>query len=180
MLVGKHSAQRLEDNSIPPCHTQNNGVIKCFSNKTLSIFLYSEARKGGSDRLAPGVRTGESPARDRNRQGREGRGPPGGGYLVPAAVVLRGRAVVLQHLGDGALVDALQVQLPLPELEETPGDRETTPMPLPAHASSPRLPVRRTAHFIGRAHLHLRPGSNMETQGSQPHRGEETSLRDVF
>lgn len=63
------------------------------------------------------------------------------GYLVPAAVVLRGRAVVLQHFGDGALVDALQVQLPLPELQEAPAHRETTPTlaPLPPHEGTSPL-----------------------------------------
>lgn len=40
-------------------------------------------------------------------------------HLVPAAVMLGGGTVVLQHLGDGALIDALKVQLPLPKLQET-------------------------------------------------------------
>lgn len=39
--------------------------------------------------------------------------------LVPVAVVLGGMAVILQDLGDGALVDALQTKLPLPQLQET-------------------------------------------------------------
>lgn len=59
------------------------------------------------------------------------------GYLVPAAVVLRGRAVVLQDFGDGALVDALEVQLPLPEFQETPETRETS---LPCVAPSSKHP----------------------------------------
>lgn len=33
--------------------------------------------------------------------------------------MLGGMAVILQHFGDGALVDALQTELPLPELQET-------------------------------------------------------------
>lgn len=40
--------------------------------------------------------------------------------LVPVAVVLGGMAVILQDFGDGALVDALQTELPLPQLQETP------------------------------------------------------------
>ena len=68
---------------------------------------------------------------------------PGRGYLVPAAVVLRGGAVVLQHFGDGALIDALQVQLPLPEFQETPGNRETGPrVAVPAHQPSPSTSTR--------------------------------------
>lgn len=39
--------------------------------------------------------------------------------LVPVAVVLRGMAVVLQDFGDGALVNALQTELPLSQLQET-------------------------------------------------------------
>lgn len=42
-------------------------------------------------------------------------------HLVPVAVVLRGGAVVLQDFGDRALVDALEVQLPLPKFQEAPG-----------------------------------------------------------
>ena len=38
--------------------------------------------------------------------------------------MLGGVAVVLQHLGDGALVDALQTQLPLSQFQEAPGGRE--------------------------------------------------------
>lgn len=41
--------------------------------------------------------------------------------LVPVAVVLGGVAVILQHLGDGALVDALQTELPLAQLQEASG-----------------------------------------------------------
>lgn len=48
------------------------------------------------------------------------------GYLVPAAVMLRGGTVVLQDFGDCALVDALEVQLPLPEFQETAENRETS------------------------------------------------------
>lgn len=59
------------------------------------------------------------------------------GYLVPAAVVLRGSTVVLQDFGDGALVDALEVQLPLPEFQETPETRETSP---PCVAPSSKYP----------------------------------------
>ena len=47
-------------------------------------------------------------------------------HLVPVAVVLGGVAVVLQHLGDGALVDALEAQLPLAQLQETPGGEHHT------------------------------------------------------
>lgn len=56
-------------------------------------------------------------------------------HLVPAAVVLGGGAVVLQHLGDGALVDALQVQLPLPKLQETPEQRTEPMLLLPRRAA---------------------------------------------
>lgn len=57
-------------------------------------------------------------------------GPPlrCGGYLVPAAVVLRGGTVVLQDFGDRALIDALEVQLPLPEFQETAENRGTSPL----------------------------------------------------
>lgn len=51
-------------------------------------------------------------------------------HLVPAAVVLRGGTVVLQHFGDGALVDALQVQLPLSKLQETAAKKEPKPVSL--------------------------------------------------
>lgn len=40
--------------------------------------------------------------------------------------MLGGGAVVLQHLGDGALVDALEVQLPLPKFQETPENRRAS------------------------------------------------------
>lgn len=39
--------------------------------------------------------------------------------LVPVAVMLSGMAVILQNLGDGALIDALQTELPLSQLQET-------------------------------------------------------------
>lgn len=54
-------------------------------------------------------------------------------HLVPAAVMLRGGTVVLQHLGDGALIDALKVQLPLPKFQETPENREARPYVVPSH-----------------------------------------------
>lgn len=54
-------------------------------------------------------------------------------HLVPAAVMLRGGTVVLQHLGDGALVDALKVQLPLPKFQKTPENREARPYVVPFH-----------------------------------------------
>ena len=57
---------------------------------------------------------------------------PVSGYLVPAAVVLRGGAIILQDFGDRALVDALQVQLPLPEFQETAENRETSPQVAPS------------------------------------------------
>lgn len=40
--------------------------------------------------------------------------------LVPVAVVLRGVVVVLQHFGDGALINALKTELPLTQLQEAP------------------------------------------------------------
>lgn len=52
-------------------------------------------------------------------------------YLVPAAVMLGGRTVVLQHLGDGALIDALKVQLPLPKFQETPETEKQEAMLFP-------------------------------------------------
>lgn len=45
--------------------------------------------------------------------------------LVPVAVVLCGMAVILQDFGDGALVNALQTELPLSQLEETSAQAET-------------------------------------------------------
>lgn len=69
------------------------------------------------------------------------------GYLVPAAVVLRGGAVVLQDFGDGALIDALQVQLPLPEFQEAPEDRGTRPhMVLPPQNRPPKEKELRQGH----------------------------------
>lgn len=44
--------------------------------------------------------------------------------LVPVAVVLRGMAVILQDFGDGALVNALQTELPLSQLQETSAQRK--------------------------------------------------------
>lgn len=44
--------------------------------------------------------------------------------LVPVAVVLRGMAVILQDFGDGALVNALQTELPLTQLQETSAQRK--------------------------------------------------------
>lgn len=38
--------------------------------------------------------------------------------------MLGGMAVILQNLGDGALVDALQTELPLPQLQEAPTQRK--------------------------------------------------------
>lgn len=65
--------------------------------------------------------------------------PPRPGYLVPAAVVLRGGAVILQDFGDGALIDTLQVQLPLSEFQEAPEDRGTRPhMVLPPQNRLPK------------------------------------------
>lgn len=62
-------------------------------------------------------------------------------HLIPAAVMLRGGTVVLQHLGDGALIDALKVQLPLPKFQETPENREARPYVVPSH----QMPGRRGA-----------------------------------
>lgn len=86
-------------------------------------------------------------------EGRAGAPRPASGYLVPAAVVLRGGAVVLQDFGDCALVDALEVQLPLPKFQETPGNRETSPFKLLPRR---RSYVERTTAFL---RLHLLSGS---------------------
>lgn len=87
-------------------------------------------------------------------EGRLGAPRPAPGYLVPAAVVLRGGAVVLQDLGDCALVDALEVQLPLPKFQETPGNRETSP----SCCSQEGVMVESTIAFL---RLHVLSGSNM-------------------
>ena len=58
-------------------------------------------------------------------------GGPVSSHLVPVAVMLRGGAVVLQDFGDCALIDALEVQLPLPEFQETPGREKQAPLCCP-------------------------------------------------
>lgn len=63
------------------------------------------------------------------------------GYLVPATVVLRGGAVVLQDFRDRALVDPLKVQLPLSKFQETSGNRETSPHVAPSSEEPPRHPA---------------------------------------
>lgn len=62
------------------------------------------------------------------------------GYLVPATVVLRGGAVVLQDFRDRALVDPLKVQLPLSKFQETSGNRETSPHVAPSSEEPPATP----------------------------------------
>lgn len=44
-------------------------------------------------------------------------------YLVPVAVMLCWMAVILEHFGDGALIDTLKTELPFSQLQKTPAHR---------------------------------------------------------